>query len=479
MTQIKKLIHSTYFMIAIYIFTFISWFLGGDTFGIDSFSPFNIYGLFLLIIILSLVLIIEKNTLYAIPVLSSFLFIISNSSITFDTLGSSTLPYIGVGLIFLSFIIHLIRFKPKFRMGGLFIGLLLITLAYLIPLLYTDHSLSSIAVSGVSIIYFIFYIFLFSTAKGNKDYLFKLMIIISLLLVMQLGTKITRGFIDHPEMNVFEVIEWGFNHNWGPNFGWANINDVAFYLTLTFPAYLYFIFKKPKHIGFWLLILVPILAVAISGSRGGVIGFIIALLLSLVTLISRGHKPHYIGLSIALICAFVVFIIGFNVFKQTWIVFRETLERGSIDSFSSNRIFIYKKGLEIFQMHPVFGSGWTSINLVILDKPWWRLFMYHSTIIHVLATMGLFGLFALIVHYFQVFKILYNNFTLEKQLIFIGYVATQMHGLIDNVQFAVPYSFLIVFIFVIIETDTNPTIFRKVGRKYFPDSVLINKTLEQ
>jgi hypothetical protein len=86
--------------------------------------------------------------------------------------------------------------------------------------------------------------------------------------------------------------------------------------------------------------------------------------------------------------------------------------------------------------------------------------------------MGLFGLFALCVHYYQIFYLVYDHFTFEKQLILIGYIATQLHGLIDNVQFSVPYSFLIPIIFAVIETSTKETSFKLDKGKYVYDFTL-------
>lgn len=475
MTIIKKYLDSIYYIFTIYAIVFISWFLGGDHFDLIDFSPFNLYGMYVLIFILALLLVTFKNTVYAIPILSGFLFIISNSSITFDTLDTFGFPHIFILIIITSFIIHIIRFKPQLKIGKLFVGLLLIGLSYVIPLLYTDISLKAIAVSGVGMVYFIFYLFLFSTTKTDLKYLFKLLLVINLLLVLQLTTKIYRGVVDHPDMNFIEVLNWGMNNNWGPNFGWANINDVAFYLVLTLPSYIYLIFKRPHNVFYWILLLLPMTALGLSGSRGGMIGFAVVLILLFGFILLHGSKSHYVSLSVGIVLGLIAFFIGFDFFKQSWVVFLNTLERGSINQISSSRIFIYQKGIEIFKMHPIFGSGWISIDIVKQDIPQWRLFMYHSTLIQALAAMGIFGLIALLIHYFQVFSVLFNNFTLEKQLIFIGYIATQVHGLIDNVQYSVPYSFLIVFIFVMIEKADIPSVFKRDGRKFIYDKNLEKK----
>ena len=92
--------------------------------------------------------------------------------------------------------------------------------------------------------------------------------------------------------------------------------------------------------------------------------------------------------------------------------------------------------------------------------------MYHSTLIQALAAMGIFGLIALFIHYFQILKFVFKHATLEKYLLLIGYFASQVHGLIDNVQYAVPYSVLIVLFLAVFETSEKQTSFDQIGYRY-------------
>jgi O-antigen ligase len=150
-----------------------------------------------------------------------------------------------------------------------------------------------------------------------------------------------------------------------------------------------------------------------------------------------------------------IFYIWWDYFKQSW--------SNDIDEFSSFRITIYKKGIENFLDYPIFGAGWAAL---INEYPQHRWFMYHSTIVQSLAAMGLFGFITLLIHYFQVFKYMLTKITLEKYLFLIGYLASQAHGLIDNVQYAVPYSIMIVFILAIFETSEKKTSFVEIDHKY-------------
>ncbi|PKM48198.1 MAG: hypothetical protein CVV01_04735 [Firmicutes bacterium HGW-Firmicutes-6] len=93
--------------------------------------------------------------------------------------------------------------------------------------------------------------------------------------------------------------------------------------------------------------------------------------------------------------------------------------------------------------------------------------MFHSTFIQALAAMGIFGLIALLVHYYQIGKFMLVNHKLEKSLFLIGYVASQVHGLIDNVQYAVPYSVLIVLFLSVFETSEIKSSFKKENHRYY------------
>ena len=92
--------------------------------------------------------------------------------------------------------------------------------------------------------------------------------------------------------------------------------------------------------------------------------------------------------------------------------------------------------------------------------------MYHSTLIQALAAMGIFGLLALLIHYAQIFIHSFKHPTLEKYLFLIGYLASQAHGLIDNVQYAVPYSILIVTILAFFDTSEKKTSFATQNHRY-------------
>ena len=463
MKKFETYLNSHWHIFITFLFTLMVWAIKDPNQSETTFGLINMLGVFTIILMITILLILFENTLYTIPLYLSLLFIVNNSKMTFNTLNQFGFPFIVLFLVILGPMIYIIKFKPKFKMRLLTLGLILITCAYMISYFMGPINLKGLAVSGISILYLILYIFFSNTAKGNMDYLFKILISILLLLSAQLGIKIIDGILLHPELSLVENLTQGSSHAWYSNFGWANINDMNFYIALTLPSIGYFIFKHPKNIIFWLLLLFPTAVIILSGSRGGAIGYLISLIGLFIVVLIRGKTRHYIHAFILFVLVLAIAYFSQDVLIDIYENFIASLKGETINNISSSRIYIYDQGLKVFKSSPLFGKGWLSISTI---KPGARLFMYHSTIIQVLAAMGLFGLVSLLVHYFQIFNIFYDHFTLEKQLIFIGYIASQLHGLVDNVQFAVPYSLIIVMIFPIIETAKKQTIFRLEKHKY-------------
>ncbi|MCF7931525.1 MAG: O-antigen ligase family protein [Acholeplasmataceae bacterium] len=466
MKKLESFLNSGLYIALIFTITFVSWSFYHET-PPTAFNLYNMIGLFVLILINTIVLGLFRNTLYSVPVLVAVLFIINKSDISFDNLSSFSYPIVSFTTLLLGYAIHWIRFKPNMKKGVFFIGFGLIALSYIIPLLYTPFKTEAIPVSLMGTIFFGFYIFYSSTLKSNLNYLFKIMIFANILLTAQVFFYIYQGYLLFPDMDFYHRIFQG----WQRNLGWANINDMCFYISLTLPSYFYFIFKKQRIYLNSLLLILPVVAVVLTKSRGGMISFGISIIGLALLMLYKGNRKLLTIFSIFIVI-FVLFFILNSQLIQVWI-------ESFIDSFTvedygffTGRKLIYQVGLEVFRQHPLFGGGWMSISIAydrwieVYGLPQ-RLFMFHSTLIQALATMGLFGLGALFVHYFQIGKFMLKSLNLEKSLFIIGYIATQVHGLIDNVQYAVPYSVLIVLFLSIYETSEKQTSFEVINKRYY------------
>ena len=457
MKKIESFLNSGLYIALIFLITLISWSFYQET-PPYAFNILNMLGVFLLILICTFILVLYENTLYIVPILISFLFIINKSDMTFDTVSSLGFPILAFSIFLIGFVVHIIRFKPKFQQKKFYIGFFLIATAYLAPLIYIPFDIRSIPVSLTGVMYLLIYVFMSNTLKGSLNYLFKVMMFANLLLVAEVFFYIYQGYLLHPEMDFYHRIFQG----WGRNLGWANINDMCFYIALTFPGYIYFIFKKPSTYLTWNLMIFPVLAVLLSRSRGGMIGFAVVVFLSFMFFILRGNKKHLFHGLIFLLFSAMLFYLNREILYLWYDELILSLGN-DLNEFSSNRLYIYSEGFKIFKQYPLFGGGWISIYSFPFAG---RIFMFHSTWIQVLASMGLYGAVALLIHYYQIGVFMLKKVHLEKWLFLIGYVASQIHGLIDNVQFSVPYSVLIVLFLAVFENSEIETNFEMIDKRY-------------
>lgn len=432
MHAIEKFLESKYYVFTIFLITLISW-MNHEINPQFGFNTINMISVYFFVVMTAVFLFFFKNTKYVVPLIFSLLFVLNKQDLTFNTT-TLIFPVVSLSLLILSFVFHCIRFKIVLRARTFFGGFLLIAIAYIIPIIYIPIELSTLPVFLIGLVYVWFYVFFSNTIEVNDSDIFTWLVAINMLLVAQMFIFTYRGFFIWPDLNFFDRLFLG----WLRNLGWGNLNDLTFYITLTFPSYLYFIIKKNQAI-YWLPMFLSVIAIVLTKSRGGYLGFGFMFMMSSIFLIKFGRQKDRIRLLIFVAIPIITLLMVPGILLTIWEDFQTSIGSG-IDFFTGNRLYIYQNGLKIFSQYPIFGAGWLSINWFPFDG---RIFMFHSTIIHVLATMGLFGLFALVVHYYQILTFFKRHIGFATILFIIGYFATQVHGLIENVQFSVPYSVLL------------------------------------
>ncbi|PKK87698.1 MAG: hypothetical protein CVV62_02710, partial [Tenericutes bacterium HGW-Tenericutes-7] len=164
MKKLESFLNSGLYIFIIFLITFVSWSFYHDT-PPHLFNLYNMIGLFILIAINTLVLASFKNTLYSLPTIISFLFIINKATISFESVSAFGFPLFAFSVFLLGPLIHFIRFKPKMKKGIFFLGFGLIALSYLIPLIYTPFEIAAIPVSLMGTLFFGVYVFYSSTMK--------------------------------------------------------------------------------------------------------------------------------------------------------------------------------------------------------------------------------------------------------------------------------------------------------------------------
>ena len=119
---------------------------------------------------------------------------------------------------------------------------------------------------------------------------------------------------------------------------------------------------------------------------------------------------------------------------------------------SSERINLYKEAWALFKEHPIFGVGKGYVGTNIEPNAM-GVYWFHSTIMQVLACMGIVGLVAYIYYYWVRLKILFthinNSFNLFILAVWVGF---EGYSLINpNTFMAYPFMMLIIVMTLLLE----------------------------
>jgi O-antigen ligase len=176
----------------------------------------------------------------------------------------------------------------------------------------------------------------------------------------------------------------------------SEANQYAAFLVLFLPFCFHYIIKFRSFIPKLIAIVITLLGLYclfLAGSRGGILAFIIGIIVYFV-LESKQITNKILLKNLTLFALLIIFIIvsikllpeitkeglKFHIFEKA--------ERSSIFSsdYSSGRLEIWAKCIEVFMKNPIFGSGWNTIYQSVGMNS-------HNDYLLYLTTTGLVGFF--------------------------------------------------------------------------------------
>ena len=331
--------------------------------------------------------------------------------------------FIIVGIISLCILVRFIYailtkkyvFRPK-----LILGVLLLTLAYIIGGIGSDFYNIDTAIFGLLegiclIIPYVVILYTVDIDNLSKDYLpFVLIILSGALMIETVSMYVYGGFFGS---------EGGFNRG-NLYTGWGWYNNVGGLLVMTQIATLYYIFtKKDKAYLFILLQFASTIFVVLTQSRGSIITSFIFDLVTIVLIFIKLKKKDLIYASISLGAILIVVVTGIIIFKDLVLkVFASLFEILSTDTFSSVRFKIWDFAINSqFASHKVFGVGFYEASSA--GAPTFSLLpaRYHNNYIQLLASSGIFGLLMYLVHRVEANVIVFKKWnTLSLSIFLLG-----------------------------------------------------------
>lgn len=447
MKKIEVFLQSNLFLILVNGLAFFGFISRGEN------QIYNTYVLVGFLILLSILLILFKNTIYIVPIALGIMYGYNTQNPNLNTISDLGFIYLIPAFALSSIVIHWIRFKPKFKKGVLTKPYLWIAIAYIASIFYVNVTATYLQLSLVGFLYLLLYQFFRQTMKTDESYMMRVLFLASLLLLAELAYNIGLGyFLENLDKPLRERISLGMKASWyHGDFGWANINDVVIHITLLMGAQFYFIVKYPKNILYWIFPLLTGFIVFVSASRGGYLSIALSFMLYIPYVLKKTNKWGILNM----IYAFI--LVGLTLYELRLVVeiaYEIAIQGGfeDLDSFSSSRITLYKHALDIYKEFPVFGGGWEA--MIDIGNPD-RIQVFHSTLFHTLAVMGTFGLLGLFYYFYQTFKYLFTKRNLAKSLILIGIIVSQIHGLIDNTMYMIIYTLVTLMLFSMLETVEN------------------------
>ncbi|MBQ9486021.1 MAG: O-antigen ligase family protein, partial [Clostridia bacterium] len=222
------------------------------------------------------------------------------------------------------------------------------------------------------------------------------------------------------------------------NLGWGNFNTLGAMTLIAIPACCYVIVKTGKSACTFAVIALFIVADLLSGSDGslGIAVFSVPFLtvFTFFRLKKKDRKEFMICLFIVLTALCVAAIAIINELGL-----EEILSYTAFRAKDNGRIKLYSKALELFRANPLLGvgQGFRDESVYVPATGSLQTFNFHSTLFHVIATMGVLGIIAYAFYYFFRIKILLGRNAAFNAFAFLSFVLLQAYGLIDTCEFNV------------------------------------------
>ncbi|MBQ0135571.1 MAG: O-antigen ligase family protein [Oscillospiraceae bacterium] len=352
----------------------------------------------------------------------------------------------GAPIIAFAIIFHFVYYRKSFK------RVKLSELALFKPMCFATLAL---LMGGIGIMTFAEY-----TTKISLSYMFclgPLIILIYVLLsgfindVEGLDERLAKIFITVACFLIFAIFEY-YGENWSkfisdPNilpFQWRNNASTILMLAMPFS----FFMAKKKNFLYVLVALLSVVALVLSGSRGGLlfglIEFLILIIYYCVT--DAPHRKYYLAIiGIGIVGALVLVLKYASLFSYT------------IDRFTSHkenfrRLGLWQRSLVDFKANPLFGRGIGYMgNRDLHPSAIGQLCWYHSSIPQVIGSFGIMGILCYGYQLICRLKFFKARDNMLSKTVFFSFLGLELMSLVNPGIFAPAYLVIITMLFVFVE----------------------------
>jgi len=471
---IEKFVESDLFIYFNALFVFIGWVSEAWVPVLSVLCALNILPLFFF-----------KDTKHLLSLLAMFPFMISTSRHELKEYA----PLLAIIIVLLvGMLVNLIRFKHDktclhpTKIKGFHCALLALAVPFAFGGVGSpyEHPLAVLAALALVLVFGVGYTYFFVTNNDSEnkkklpEYMIKVLFAAGIVIVLQIIVYFSR--LDGLESFLAAV------NGKSIALGWAGPNNVAPTLSLCIPAAFYLCIKHNK--------LSPIFAVIAlfeyallftTGCRGAILFTTIALLPMIFYVICKSEKRALFCITVSAVFLVAIVLIGYygEYFGN---VLGTLLGKGL--SSSGRTDGVYPEAIETFKRWPFFGAGWDyRIGDLIGGandgySPYW----YHSTVLQILANMGIVGLITFVFFYFWRYR---SFLELRKNpavmALAAGTALFDAYGMVDTNFFGPTFFILLLLISLVVDLNLPENRCRAFGgRNPFADiatgcKVLVSK----
>lgn len=344
--------------------------------------------------------------------------------------------------ILAAMILRVFLFREKgslFRFPSMGAGLALLCLSFLTNGVFSSEFVSKDILLGFLIAFSFGALFFFFSATLKRNFNYGLyfayiLFLASAVIFLQVVKLLVFGHTTaEGHLSVFDA-DGSINKDLMIA-GWGMSNNVGGMLAMFLPAQLYLAAKVRRGYLFYLFAFLQLGAVCATLSRSSLL-FGGAMLLAGAILLSVVKTPYRKFFRIFNLAVLVCGVIFCAVFWDKIVrIFSVIFERGFSDS---QRFEIWKNGLLNFLKDPPFGVGFYAPFYVDINiENWFFPDMYHNIFVQILASCGLFGIFAYAYHLSQVLNLAIRKVTAERIFFLAVFLMLSGTSLLDNHLFHV------------------------------------------
>ena len=432
-SKFNHLYYSNYYMLLLLAIAFLTWLFNA-----------SIVGMVLLGVLSIFVLVTNKDISPVLPIMPLMLMVISSSAFLKNPKNIYAIVVAGV-LFSIGLFFNIIFYRHRYRGGKLTISFVLISVMifiggigskYIWHYFVNFHFMISLGPMILAI-----YVYATSCIFIPKDvdarlYFTKQIVLLAFICALQIlvsHIRIGGELIDH-----FRAVL---------NVGWTNRAGLVIILMLGLGSAFYLADENPRfnfilyHFAFALY-----LAIMMTSSRGGMLfGTLEMIALTIYLFVKSKHKIKFsIVFAMWAIAGITILIVKRDFFLELLDKFKD------LGLSTTGRTTLFKEAIELFKQYPILGVGFGFRGTHYFDED--CLYWFHSTILQVLASMGIIGGIVYTYYYVKKFRILFAKRDSFSMLITISLIAFELHSLIDAGTFEpLPFLYMAVLMNTFVE----------------------------